>query len=324
MISGLQSIASGGTKAPTFPVGFHHLHDDVSLNWQMNRWFNWVGDDTMLGEMRTIAPRIQIYADWKREFLALAETALSPDEKLKAAYYFRSAAFFMLPSDPDMQPARRRFVDLARTGYAIGAAQMFEVPYGNGSLPGYRFTPGQPKDTLVLFGGYDGYIEELIPMGRVFSEAGFDAVLFEGPGQGRALEESGLPMTHEWEKPVKAVLDHLGLGGVSLMGVSLGGYLAIRAAAFEPRIQRVIADDVIYDFFATSVHQESSAARTVLEAGIELNAAAVVDALLESATKRSFVTEWGVQQGMHVMGAGTPFEYLQLTKRYTAAEISRL
>jgi len=311
-----------------FPVGFYHLHDDVSLNWQMNRWFNWVGDESMLDEMRSIAPRIRTYADWKREFLGLADTALARNEILKAAYYFRSAAFFMLPSDPDMQPTRRRFVELAQAGYGLGASDEIAVPYRDagraGTLPGYRFTPANPKGTLLLFGGYDGYIEELVPMGRVFRDAGFDAVLFEGPGQGRALEESGLPMTHEWEKPVATLLDHLGLVDVSLMGVSLGGYLAIRAAAFEPRIQRVIADDVIYDFLATSLHQESSAARFVLNAGIDLDAAPVVNEALGSAARKSFVTEWGVQQGMHVMGAASPYEYLKLTKRYTAAEISKL
>lgn len=51
-----------------FPVGYHHLHDDVSLNFQMNRWFNWVGDGTMLSEMRSIARRVRTYADWRREF----------------------------------------------------------------------------------------------------------------------------------------------------------------------------------------------------------------------------------------------------------------
>lgn len=131
-------------------------------------------------------------------------------------------------------------------------------------------------------------------------------------------------MTHEWEKPVAAVLDHLGLDNVSLMGVSLGGYLSIRAAALQPRIQRVIADDVIYDFLATSLHQESPAVRALLNAGIDLHASPVVNETLESAEKRSFVTEWGVQQGMHVMGAKTPFEYLELAKKYTAAEISNL
>lgn len=41
----------------------------------MNRWCGWVGEPDMLEEMRTAAPRIATYADWKREFLALAERA---------------------------------------------------------------------------------------------------------------------------------------------------------------------------------------------------------------------------------------------------------
>ena len=57
----------------TFPIGFHRLHQDISMNFQMNRWFSWVGEEAMLDEMRSVAPRIASYADWKREFLALAE-----------------------------------------------------------------------------------------------------------------------------------------------------------------------------------------------------------------------------------------------------------
>ena len=35
---------------------------------------------------------------------------------------------------------------------------------------------------------------------------------------------AGLKMTHEWEKPVAAVLDFFELEGITLIGVSLGGY----------------------------------------------------------------------------------------------------
>ena len=41
-------------------------------------------------------------------------------------------------------------------------------------------------------------------------------------------------MIHDWERAVAAVLDHFGIDSCTLMGVSLGGYLAPRAAAFEP------------------------------------------------------------------------------------------
>ena len=57
-----------------FSVGYHRLHPDVSLNFQMNRFYNWVGDPQMLDEMRAVSSRIADYADFTREFLALAKT----------------------------------------------------------------------------------------------------------------------------------------------------------------------------------------------------------------------------------------------------------
>jgi len=58
-----------------FPTGYHRIHPDVSMNFQMNRWFGWVGEPDMLEEMRFIAPRIRNYPDWQQKFLALAEHA---------------------------------------------------------------------------------------------------------------------------------------------------------------------------------------------------------------------------------------------------------
>ncbi len=147
-------------------------------------------------------------------------------------------------------------------------------------------------------------------------------VLFEGPGQGSALEDSGLPLTHEWEKPVAALLDHLGLENVSLMGRSLGGYLALRAAAFEPRIWRVVADDVIFDLYACTLHKFDPIARARLTAGIDLEAADPINAMLDHEAQSNMMLAWSMQQGMHVMGVQSPFEYFQRLRRYTCAEVS--
>jgi len=75
----------------TFPVGYYSLHPDASMNFQMNRWFGWVGEEGMLDEMRSAAPRIANYCDWKREFLALAENATGEGHILRAGFYFRAA-----------------------------------------------------------------------------------------------------------------------------------------------------------------------------------------------------------------------------------------
>ena len=36
----------------TFPVGYHSFHPAASMNFQMNRWFGWVGEPDMLDDMR--------------------------------------------------------------------------------------------------------------------------------------------------------------------------------------------------------------------------------------------------------------------------------
>ncbi|MEZ4981572.1 MAG: alpha/beta hydrolase [Saprospiraceae bacterium] len=47
---------------------------------------------------------------------------------------------------------------------------------------------------------------------------------------------------------MRAVLDHFQINRCTVLGVSMGGYWAIRAAAFEKRITRVIAFPPVYDW----------------------------------------------------------------------------
>ena len=52
-----------------FPVGYYELHPNVSLNFQMNRFYGWANEQQMLDEMRAAGKRIQTYDDWTREML---------------------------------------------------------------------------------------------------------------------------------------------------------------------------------------------------------------------------------------------------------------
>ncbi|NIV95507.1 hypothetical protein GWN42_22630 [candidate division KSB1 bacterium] len=65
-------------------------------------------------------------------------------------------------------------------------------------------------------------------------------IAFEGPGQGTARKKHGFVLDYRWEKPTKVILDHFKLNEVTLLGISMGGWFCFRAAAFEPRIKRVI------------------------------------------------------------------------------------
>jgi len=306
----------------TFPVGYYSLHPDVSLNFQMNRFSSWVGDDSMLAEMRAVVPRIHDYADFKREFLTLAERALADGQRLKGAYYLRAAEFFMLPDEAAKRPAREQFLRLMWEHYGVAETDHFSIPYERGTLFAYRFCPARAKGTIVIFGGFDSYIEEWFAMLFALRDAGYAVIAFEGPGQGAVLEDARIPMTHEWEKPIKAVLDFFHLDDVTLIGLSLGGELSLRAAAYERRVRRVVADDAMTDMFECALRQVKPAARMVLKALLAIGAARAVNALVMSAMKRSLVARWGITQGMHVTGSQTPDAFLRKMRRYRTAAIS--
>jgi len=98
---------TSATRANSFPVGYHDLHPDISINFQLNRFYGWVGDDSMLTEMREAAAGlagVQDYPAFTKIFLELGDKALIRHETLKGAYYLRLAEFFLLTDDPRKLP----------------------------------------------------------------------------------------------------------------------------------------------------------------------------------------------------------------------------
>lgn len=308
-----------------FAVGVYNIHPDPSVNFQMNRFYNWTNDQTMLDEMRQASHSIHSYDDLIKSFLRLGKNALDKDEKQKAAYYMRGAEFFIPESDPRKQELRKQFIDLINAYYGVTNDQHHLISYDGGFLSAYRFTPEKSKGTIVFCNGFDGYIEEANLMIMVFRDAGYDVISFDGPGQGTSLEEHHMPMTHEWEKPVKTLLDYFKLTDITLIGGSLGGYLALRAAAYEKRIKRVIAFDVLADFFEVMMRQVPPVIQDDLKEmivrGTEQEKA---DAKLRQLMKESLMLEWGLTQGMHVTGSDSPYEFIHKTILYNTAVFSPL
>lgn len=295
-------------------LGTYELHPDASINFQLNRWIAWTGEDS-LADIRRIAPQLTDYATNRRLFLQLAETALTDGDERRAAFHVRAAEFFVRGDDPDKQELRARFVDLLLRSRSMTEGDRDRIPFGDGWLPAYRFRVEGAKGAIVLFGGFDSYIEELFPLMDRLNSAGWDVVGFEGPGQGGALEEAGLPFDEMWERPVAAVLDHYGLESVCLVGISLGGGLAVRAAAFEPRVRQMVCDDVLSDFLDVSLRQVPVVRRLALTALLRAGADAAVDALAHRAMRHSPVLEWGLHQGMHVFGVESPAAFLKTATR---------
>ncbi len=229
------------------PVGYHEFHKDQLFNYQLNRWYS-LGY-ARYDDMKEAGTKIETFADWKREMLKLAEKAVSEKRLMNAAFYYRAAEFYTFQEDPDKERLYDKFIDLFYTVFQGDEIERVQVPYQGTFLPAMKINAkGKKKGTIVMHGGFDSLIEEFYSMMRYFSDHNLEVIAFEGPGQGAALRKYGLPLTHEWEKPVKAVLDHFNLDDVTLFGISMGGWFCFRAAAFEPRIKRVIALGIAYDY----------------------------------------------------------------------------
>jgi pimeloyl-ACP methyl ester carboxylesterase len=314
-------------EAFEFHVGYDdHLHRDPLINFQLNRWISYLGEG-VLDELKAVAPRLADIPALRQEFLTLAEKAQEKGRNLQAAYFFRSAEFFMRKDDPLKESTRRKFKRLLWEYYQIDESNYHEVPYKDGTvqglLPAYIFPHARQKDTIIIHGGFDSYIEEFLPVILYIRDHGYNVICFEGPGQGGALHASGLFLTHEWHKPVGTILDYFKLDKVTLIGISMGACLGLRAAAFEPRIKRVIAYDVFFDWMDTTL-EKLKPVGGLLKVLLNSRAGSVFNLFLSGIMKKSPLFDWSMHQAMLVLGVSTPYQVFQKSRQYTTRDISSL
>jgi alpha-beta hydrolase superfamily lysophospholipase len=237
-----------GTSKFQFPAQYHKFHKDQVFNFQLNRWYS-LGY-ARLEDMQEAGHNVTSFDNWKTEMIRLGEKAVSEERFMNAAFYFRAAEFYILTDNTEKDALYDKFRDYFEKAFGNDGIERSDVPYGDASLPAMRVPAKSQakKGTIVLHGGFDSFTEEFYSMMAFFSEHGYDVVGFEGPGQGAARRKYGIAFDYEWEKPAKAVLDYFNLNAVTWLGISMGGYLCFRAAAFEPRIARVIASSVAFDY----------------------------------------------------------------------------
>ncbi|MBU8922659.1 MAG: alpha/beta hydrolase [Bacteroidales bacterium] len=231
----------------TLPVGYHKFHRKQLFNFQLNRWHSlgYVRYEDMI----RAGHLVKDFASWKTEMLRLAQEAETDNRLMNAAFYYRAAEFYILKETVEKKELYNKFIDLFDRAFRDDSIERFEVPYQGTYLPAMKIVPSDiKKGTIVMHGGFDSFIEEFYSWMAYFAEAGYEVIAFEGPGQGGARREYDLAFDHEWEKPVAAILDFFTLDDVTLLGISMGGWLCLRAAAFESRITRVIADGHAHDY----------------------------------------------------------------------------
>jgi pimeloyl-ACP methyl ester carboxylesterase len=229
------------------PIGYFPFHEKQVYNYQFNRWHS-------LGfaryeDMMEAGQRLQKFTDWKKIMVDLADRALEEQRYLNAAIYYRGAEFYITQKDPDKLRFYKKFLDLFYQHITDTRVEQFKIPYNNGFLPAYRIKPSRKsKKTVIMHGGFDSFIEEFYFQLQIIAEKGYDVIAFEGPGQGGARRLYDQIWDEQWEKPTATVLDFFKLNTTALYGISMGGHLCLRAAAFEPRIDQVISSGGALDY----------------------------------------------------------------------------
>jgi dienelactone hydrolase len=256
--------------------------------------------------------------------LARGHRVSARDGFLRASNYYRSSEFFLHgnPRDPRIALAYKGAVGSykACAGLFDPPIEPVEIPYESTTLPGYFHRPDltrEPHATVIMHSGFDGLAEEMHVFGaRAAVERGYNALVFDGPGQFGPLHREGLTFRPDWEKVVTPVFDFaltlpaVDAKRIALMGVSLGGVLAPRAAAFEKRIAALIANDGLYDYGAAQLASAPPDQRAGAVRMIRADHAPEMDAALDELMKSSPTARWAFTHGMYATGTSTPRRYL--------------
>ena len=246
---------------------------------------------------------------------------------LRASMYYRAADFYLHgnPDDPRILEAWQKSRDSFRRGAALldQPVETVRIPYEQTTLPGYIFKPDQsdrPRKTLIIQTGFDGTAEELYFTNAVFAlQRGYNVVIFEGPGQGGAVRDQHLYFRPDWEKVVIPVVDFIltrpefDPNKLALLGISMGGYFAPRAAAHEHRLAALIANGGIWDM-SLRPGQSRAEAEQELE-GVKKNPDEA-NQWIREAMKKSVSFRWSMENGMFTFGVKTPAEFALALSEY--------
>jgi hypothetical protein len=268
------------------------LHEDLNFHYETMRALGTVpynGAD--ITEIFAIMPMIKPgdFDSWYEEWFKLAQRVLSTIDETKeasyspvtlrnvyfrASHYFFVADFFLHGNKNDTRMAKcyelwRRYFDKANALLDI-PGNHYTIDAQGFKMPAIIFRAAKastenPRPTLIVGGGFESNMEETFHVfGVPALERGYNVVIYEGPGH-RTLVNQGKGFAAEWERAVSPIMDFIiahnsdelsfiDRDKIGLVGMSLGGYLAARAAAFEPRLAAVMCIDGVYSMLEAGLN----------------------------------------------------------------------
>lgn len=244
---------------------------DVLIQSAVHHWApRFVSNGVPLTDFEEVTAGLERWEQWCAAWSACAakheaigRTALADGYHLSAARHLTTAgvcyhfAKFVFVCDvAQMRAAHMKAVECRKLAlpHLRPPGEYLRIPFEGKSFAAIlRRPPGAARPPVVIMCmGLDSAKEEMDSYEALFLARGIATLTFDGPGQGES--EYDMPIRGEYETAVKAVVDWLeqrndiDASKTGLWGVSLGGYYAPRAAAFEPRVKACIALSGPYDW----------------------------------------------------------------------------
>ena len=225
--------------APRFVSNGVLLADFEEVTGTLERWEDWC---------EAWSARARMHEELGRQSLQGGYRLSAGEHLVRAAIYYHFAKFVFVQDPQQMRAAHRKAVECYRD-----ALPMMRPPGERVAIDfsGYRLSGvlRKPKESncpvVVMAPGLDSTKEELHAYEESFLSRGMATLAIDGPGQGEAEYE--IPICGDYERAARAVADwiekrdDLDSEKMAIWGVSLGGYYAPRAAAYEKRFKACIA-----------------------------------------------------------------------------------
>lgn len=256
-------------------------------------------------------------------FISAAQTYL------RACEYHRQSEFFLrdhlddpriLQTADNIRRCFLQYIELSKL-----PIQAIEIPFQGKYFHGYYLRVDHsdtPRPTIICPTGYDSYAEEYYFNGCQDALArGYNLVIFDGPGQGHTLRREKVYLRPDWENVIPAVYEYtkklpgVDLGKLILMGRSLGGFLAARAATANIKWAALICDPGIYDLYEVVQNFLPESIISAIEQHGDEKAQEYFEELFKQIPGKRFFFESRIR----IHGHNTIPEYIRDIKNYTLA-----
>jgi dipeptidyl aminopeptidase/acylaminoacyl peptidase len=227
--------------APRFTSQGVDYNDFFRTTARVQKWEDWCREWCVTGDVHfDLAQKAEV----KNHFLSAGEAYISS----ALCYHFGRFVFQDFPDD--YKSASNKAVDAFAKGLKLldQSSERIEIPSDGVTMVGTLRRPVNSANPplVLLLPGLDSTKEEFFYWENVFLKRGLATFSLDGPGQGECGYNSFI--RPDYEAAVSTALDVLtkrndiDANRIGLAGVSLGGYYAPRAAAYEPRIKAAVGN----------------------------------------------------------------------------------